>query len=193
MTDIIYIPCGDGKFVYLSVITDACTRQVLSYVYSCSLEVDFVLETVNKLVKNHGNTLNLNEKTLFHSDQGFHYTSFALIDLVKEYGLRQSMSRKANCWDNAPQESFFGHMKDEVNFFGMSVKEIYDKIDDWMYYYNNERYVWDLEKLSPNEYYEWLSTGIYPLTYIGGSALKPPEFTAFVFQSDEENEKGGDN
>ncbi len=193
LTDITYIPYGDGKFVYLSVITDACTRQVLSYVYSTSLEVDFVLETVKKLIKNHGKTLNINEKTLFHSDQGSHYTSYALINLVNESGLRQSMSRRANCWDNAPQESFFGHMKDEVNFKGLSIQEIYAKIDDWMDYYNNERYVWDLEKLSPNEYYKWLTTGSYPISTVGGSSPKPPEFIAFVFQNDETDNTKGDN
>jgi transposase InsO family protein len=192
LTDITYIPCGDGKFIYLSVITDACTRQVLSYVYSDSLEIDFVLVTVKKLIKKHGDTLNFVGKTLFHSDQGSHYTCNKLIDLINDYGLRQSMSRRANCWDNAPQESFFGHMKDEINIKGLSYDEICSKIDDWMDYYNNERYVWNLHKLSPNEYYEWLKTGVYPL---GGSAPEPPEFSAFVFQSDNyvfENDKSGD-
>ena len=78
------------------------------------------------------------------------------------------MSRKGNCWDNAPQESLFGHMKDEIRdavscccSFG-SVQEI---IDDQMDYYNNDRYQWDLLKLSPREYYGYLTTGIYPLQF----------------------------
>ncbi|MCB7430620.1 IS3 family transposase, partial [Erysipelatoclostridium ramosum] len=50
-----------------------------------------------------------------HSDQGCHYTSIPFRQLLKDKNLRQSMSRKGNCWDNAPQESFFGHMKDEIN------------------------------------------------------------------------------
>lgn len=189
LTDITYIPCGDGKFIYLSVITDACTRQVLAYAYSDSMEIDFVLETVDRLVEKHGDTLNVNEKTLFHSDQGSHYTCNKLIDLVNDSGLRQSMSRKANCWDNAPQESFFGHMKDEINIKGLKLDEICAKIDDWMDYYNNERYVWDFHKLAPNEYYEWLTSGKWPL---GGSAPEPPEFIAFVFQSDRKT-AGEDN
>jgi transposase InsO family protein len=182
LTDITYIPCGEGHFVYLSVITDACTRQVLAYAYSDSLEIDFVLETLRKLVKAHGNTLNLNEKTLFHSDQGSHYTSYAVIDMLNDLGLRQSMSRKANCWDNAPQESFFGHMKDEIHIKACTREEIYAILDKWMDYYNNERYQWDLAKLAPNEYYEWITNARWPL---GGSAPEPPEFIAFVFQSDE--------
>ena len=70
--DITYIPLN-GVFFYLSTILDACTKQVLAYVLSESLEVDFVLETVNLLVRNHG--ASLSKDTMIHSDQGTHYTS----------------------------------------------------------------------------------------------------------------------
>lgn len=161
LTDITYIPYKGG-FCYLSTILDAYTRQILSYELSDSLEVDFVLETVNKLVKKHG--VELSAETLIHSDQGCHYTSASFIQLVRDRKLRQSMSRKANCWDNAPQESFFGHMKDEIDVSGCgNFREAKAVIDDWMDYYNNERYQWQLAKLSPNEYYQYITTGIYPL------------------------------
>ncbi len=111
LTDITYIPLN-GALCYLSTILDAHTKQVLSYVLSESLEVDFILETVKLLVKNHG--VSLGKGTIIHSDQGVHYTSVKFIQLVKSSELRQSMSRRGNCWDNAPQESFFGHMKDEL-------------------------------------------------------------------------------
>ena len=151
LTDITYIPYN-GKFAYLSTILDAYTKQILSYVLSDSLEVDFVLETVKKLVEEHG--IGLTKETLIHSDQGCHYTSTSFIQLVNDKELRQSMSRKGNCWDNAPQESFFGHMKDEIDVSECSkYREVKEIIDDWMYYYNNERYQWQLAKLSPNEYY----------------------------------------
>ena len=167
LTDITYIPYN-GTFAYLSTILDAYTRQVLSYALSDSLEVDFVLETVNRLVKNHG--IELTKETLIHSDQGCHYTSSSFIQLVNDKSLRQSMSRKGNCWDNAPQESFFGHMKDEIDVSKCTkyceVKRI---IDDWLDYYNNERYQWQLAKLSPNEYYEYVMTGIYPLMRAQGN------------------------
>ena len=164
LTDITYIPYGEG-FCYLSAVKDAVTRQILSYVLSETLEEEFVLETINNLMHEHG--ISMNAKTLIHSDQGAHYTSIRFIDLINDYGLRQSMSRRGNCWDNAPQESFYGHMKDEIN------REIcrlttFDKvrqlIDDWMDYYNNERYQWDLLKLSPAEYYKYMITGFYPLS-----------------------------
>ena len=75
------------------------------------------------------------------------------------------MSRRGNCWDNAPQESFFGHMKDELaNVIPgwRSFEDVKKSIDDWMDYYNNDRYQWDLAKLSPNEYYQYRTTGEYP-------------------------------
>lgn len=161
LTDITYVPYN-GVFCYLSTILDAFTRQVLSYVLSDSLEVDFVLETVNGLVEKHG--ISLTTETMIHSDQGCHYTSCSFIQIIRDKKLRQSMSRKGNCWDNAPQESFFGHMKDEVNFSECrTFEEVKIVIDDWIDYYNNERYQWKLAKLSPNEFYQYYTTGKYPL------------------------------
>jgi transposase InsO family protein len=163
LTDITYIPyCG--IFCYLSVIIDAYTKQVLSYVLSESLEEDFVLMTVRLLIKNHG--ISLDSETLIHSDQGCHYTSKKFRQIIKDAGLRQSMSRKGNCWDNAPQESFFGHMKDEMGGKISKIKtfkEVKEIVDDWMNYYNGDRCQWELAKLTPDEYYEFCKTGVYPL------------------------------
>ena len=161
LTDITYIPYNNTR-CYLSVILDAFTKEVLSYVLSVSLEVDFVLDTVNQLSERHG--LSLTTETLIHSDQGCHYTSYSFIQILKDKQLRQSMSRKGNCWDNAPQESFFGHMKDEIDLSKCKkFEEVKIIIDDWIDYYNNERYQWNLAKLSPVEYYKYVTTGEYPL------------------------------
>lgn len=161
LTDITYIPYN-GQFCYLSTILDAFTKQILSYVLSESLELDFVLKSVEQLIERHG--ISLSAETLIHSDQGCHYTSYRFIQIVKDAELRQSMSRRGNCWDNAPQESFFGHMKDEIDLSGcQNFQEVKKIIDDWMDYYNNDRYQWQLAKLSPHEYYNYISTGIYPL------------------------------
>ena len=111
LTDITYIRFRDG-FLYLSTILDAYTKEALAHVLSESLEVDFVLETVQIMQRDYG--VSLQEETLIHSDQGCHYTSVKFITLVQDLGLRQSMSRRGNCWDNAPQESFYGHMKDKL-------------------------------------------------------------------------------
>lgn len=163
LTDITYLFYKDNK-CYLSTILDAFTHELLAYYLSTSLAVDFVLDTVERLIKEFGSTLD--NETIVHSDQGFHYTSYAFIEKLKDAGFVQSMSRKGNCWDNSPQESFFGHMKDEIATEIAeceSFTEVTELIDDWIDYYNYDRYQWDLLKLSPKEYYKYTQTGIYPL------------------------------
>lgn len=163
LTDITYLFYTGGK-CYLSTILDATTREVLAYQLSESLEVSFVLDTVDQLVKEHGCTLD--NTTIIHSDQGCHYTSNAFIQKLQDDQFVQSMSRKGNCWDNAPQESFFGHMKDEIRdavACAVSFLEVKKIVDDQIDYYNNDRYQWELLKLSPVEYYQYLTTGVYPL------------------------------
>ena len=161
LTDITYIPYSNTR-CYLSTILDAFTKELLAYVLSESLEVDFVLETVNILIEKHG--ISLSAQTLVHSDQGCHYTSYSFIQILKDKNLRQSMSRRGNCWDNAPQESFFGHMKDEIDVSGCKTfEEVKKIIDDWIDYYNSDRYQWDLAKLSPLKFYKYITTGEYPI------------------------------
>ena len=163
LTDITYLFYRNGK-CYLSTILDAYTKEILAYRVSASLEVKFVLETVDRLTAAHGMTLD--NETIIHSDQGSHYTSFAFIQKLRDEEFVQSMSRKGNCWDNAPQESFFGHMKDEISYEVSkcrSYPEVEAIVDDWIDYYNNDRYQWDLLKLSPAEFYTYTQTGIYPL------------------------------
>ena len=163
LTDITYI-FYNGGVCYLSTILDAFTREILAYELSTNLDVRFVLRTVDHLVGEHGSTLD--DTTIIHSDQGCHYTSKAFIQKIKDYQFVQSMSRKGNCWDNAPQESFFGHMKDEIKYEIAMMKtfeEVKAKIDDWIDYYNNDRYQWELSKLSPREFYQYATTGIYPI------------------------------
>ncbi|MDD3415822.1 MAG: hypothetical protein PHY47_17745 [Lachnospiraceae bacterium] len=92
---ITYIPCC-GVFFYLSVIKDAYTMQILAYVLSNSLEVDFVLKTVNILLSNHG--AGLDSETLIHSNQNCHYTSKKFRQIIGDSVLRESMSRRGNCW-----------------------------------------------------------------------------------------------
>ena len=172
LTDITYIFYDKGV-CYLSTVLDAFTREILAYELSENLEVAFVLKTLAELVEKHGSTLD--DTTIVHSDQGCHYTSKAFIKALEDNHFVQSMSRKGNCWDNAPQESFFGHMKDEIKYEIAMMKsygEVKAKIDDWIDYYNRDRYQWDLAKLSPNEYYRYVTTGIYPLTS-WGSAPNP--------------------
>ena len=163
LTDITYLFHKDGC-CYLSTVLDAYTHEILAYMVSQNLKVDFVIKTVDFLVEKYGSSLD--NWVYVHSDQGCHYTSKAFIEKLKDENFIQSMSRKGNCWDNAPQESFYGHMKDEIEYEVSKCKS-YDDVKfivrDWMQYYNNERYQWDLLKLAPSEYYEYLKTGYYPI------------------------------
>lgn len=162
LTDITYLFYGKCKKAYLSSIKDAYTKEILAWVLSENMEEDFVLETINILMLNYGNELKTD--SLVHSDQGVHYKAYSFQQLLKDNNLRQSMSRKANCWDNAPQESFHGHMKDEINLDNCSTfEELKLIIEDYIDYYNNDRYQWDLAKLAPSEYYIYCITGDYPL------------------------------
>lgn len=188
LTDITYLPYN-GIFAYLSTILDAYTKQILAYVVSPSLEVDFVLETVQQLIETHG--ISLHAETMVHSDQGCHYTSHRFIRILHDNRLRRSMSRRGNCWDNAPQESFYGHMKDHIkpklatcNTFD-EVKAI---IDNYMEYYNNRRYQWQLAKLSPNEYYTFVTTGVYPLDI--PNAPSPPQVPKAAVEMAKETQQG---
>ena len=163
LTDITYLFYHGGK-CYLSTILDAYTHEVLAYRVSENLKVDFVIETVERLMAEHGSSLD--NETIVHSDQGCHYTSQAFIQKLKDAEFVQSMSRRGNCWDNAPQESFFGHMKDEIAGLiscCQNYERVMEVVDDWIDYYNNDRGQWDLKKLTPREYYQYSLTGVYPL------------------------------
>ena len=163
LTDITYLFFSDLR-CYLSTVLDAFTHEILAYSVSMSLKVDFVLETIDRLVMKHGCTLD--DTTIVHSDQGCHYTSKVFIEKLKDAHFVQSMSRRGNCWDNAPQESFFGHMKDEVAEIisrSRSFEVVKAQIDDWIDYYNRDRGQWELQKLTPCEFYDYLLTGVYPL------------------------------
>lgn len=63
------------------------------------------------------------------------------------------MSRRGNCWDNAPQESFLGHMKNEINYKNCNTfDESHSTVDNYMDYYNNFRCQWNLKKLTPIQF-----------------------------------------
>ncbi|MGL5714437.1 MAG: IS3 family transposase [Paraclostridium sp.] len=151
LTDITYMPYGNSQMAYLSTIKDSSTNEILSYKLSKSLQLDIVIDTVDKLVNS--TYINLHEEAFIHSDQGSHYTSPTFQKHLEKYKIGQSMSRRGNCWDNAPQESFFGHMKDEINYKNCnSFEELQYIIDDYMDYYNNHRGQWNLKQLTPVQY-----------------------------------------
>lgn len=137
--------------VYLSTIKDGSSNDILAYHTSENIILDIATTTINKLMAEHKDSLS--KDAFIHSDQGVHYTSPKFQSLLKENTLGQSMSRRGNYWDNAPQESFFGHMKDEVDFKSFQTfDEVLKAIDDYIEYYNNYRYQWNLKKMTPKQY-----------------------------------------
>lgn len=112
LTDITYLYYGRGESAYLSTIKDGCTKQIPAYCLSKEMKTTLVTNALNVLRSN--KEYEIVKEALFHSDQGVQYTSFELKRELVKQGLIQSMSRRGNCWDNAPQESFYGHMKDEL-------------------------------------------------------------------------------
>ena len=146
-TDITYLPGRDG-FSYLSGVIDCETDIVLAHVTSNSMEEQLVLDTYDQLKE-----IELPDGIWACSDQGVHYTARAYRDKLEELGISQSMSRKACCWDNAPIESFWGRMKEQIGDTSqMSHEEIVTLVDDYIDHYNNERGQARLDWLTPMEY-----------------------------------------
>jgi transposase InsO family protein len=151
LTDITYLFYGNGKKAYLSTIKDGSTNEILAYNVSNNLNLEIATDTIHNLKNN--KHIKLTKDAFIHSDQGVHYTSPAFQKLVKKYGLGQSMSRRGNCWDNAPQESFFGHFKDEAYIKSCETfEELKYEINQYMIYYNRYRYQWKLKKMTPVQY-----------------------------------------
>jgi putative transposase len=151
-TDITYIRFL-GRFVYLSVIKDIASGEVVSWNLSPYLEMTLVTETIRNM------RLDSYEDIMIHSDQGFHYTNPVYIEMVQDLKMIQSMSGKGNCIDNAPIESFFGHLKDEIDYkFCKTFEELRLVISEYMRYYNQERKQWERKKMTPVEYRNHLLT-----------------------------------
>lgn len=149
-TDITYLPFGN-EFAYLSVIKDIASGEVIAWNVRLNLEMSLVMEPLTNL------KLHSREHAIIHSDQGFHYTNPNYVKKLQDLNMDQSMSRKGNCIDNAPIESFFGHMKDELEYQSCtSFHELYVKINQYMQYYNCERKQWTRNKMSPLEYRDYL-------------------------------------
>ncbi|WP_286168017.1 IS3 family transposase [Bacillus sp. 22-7] len=151
LTDITYLYYGKGQKAYLSCVKDGATREIMAYHLSTSLDMDIVYKTLKKLETSVGK--HFHPEAILHSDQGMHYTHPLFQSKVKELGLTQSMSRKGNCWDNAPMESFFGHFKDLAEYNSLdNLKDVTKEVERVIEEYNHHRYQWGLNKMTPVQY-----------------------------------------
>ena len=153
-TDITYIKIKGGKWLFLSVIIDLCTREIVSYCVSKSIDTKLAIDTVKKLKMKYCDI----NGCLLHSDQGCTYTSKEFHKFIIENNFIRSMSRKGNCHDNAIVENFFGTFKNESIYKetlknGMlTYSEMEKVIDEYIEYYNNRRKQERISFKTPLEY-----------------------------------------
>ncbi len=136
VTDVTYILTREG-WAYLSTIKDLFDNFIIAHEFSRENSVALVQHNVRKAKQKEKVTDGL----ILHSDQGQQYTSHAYFVLTSQYNITPSMSRRGNCWDNAPMENFFGHLKEEAlrQYNSLSFQEAQQVIDDYICFYNYER------------------------------------------------------
>lgn len=137
VTDVTYIHTQQG-WGYLSTSKDLYDGFIVAHVFARNNSIALVTNTVRQAQQKEKVT----EGLILHSDQGTQYTSQAYHDvLTNEYNITPSMSRPGNCWDNAPMENFFGHLKEEYlrHFKKPTFEEAELLIAEYMYFYNYER------------------------------------------------------
>ena len=136
-----------GQKLYLSPILDLYSGDIVTYTISDSpnlLMVTTMLEQAFAKIPD-------NTGLLLHSDQGWHYRHKQYVKMLQDKGIRQSMSRKGNCYDNAIMENFFGHLKSELLYLQEfeSVEHFKQELIEYIDYYNNRRIKARLKGLPP--------------------------------------------
>ena len=138
---------GQKQKIYLSAILDLYDRSIVSYILSNRNDNKLVFDTFDLALKR-----NPGAKPIFHSDRGFQYTSKQFKFKLDQAGMIQSMSRVGKCIDNGPMEGFWGILKSE-SFYGLHFddeKSLRNKIEDYIFFYNNERLQSNLKRMTPN-------------------------------------------
>ena len=146
---------GDGYYrvssvwekLYLSPILDLCSRNIVSYTISDRPILSMVTAMLDKAFKQIPDGTGL----ILHSDQGWQYQHKQYQRMLGKKGVRQSMSRKGNCLDNAVMESFFGHLKSELLYLQdfESIEHFKAELMAYLDYYNNRRIKAKLKGLPP--------------------------------------------
>ena len=137
VTDVTYVHTQQG-WAFLSTIKDLYDGFIVAHTFGQNNSVQLVTDMLRQAKHKEKVTDGL----ILHSDQGHQYTSQAYYDvLVTEYNIIPSMSRRGNCWDNAPMENFFGHLKEEYlrHVKNPSFEEACQLVDDYIYFFNYER------------------------------------------------------
>ncbi len=139
-----------GTKSYLSPIIDLYNGEIISYNITYRPTLDLVMDMIENAFKKIPDDTNL----ILHSDQGWHYQHNNYRHKLKSKGIRQSMSRKGNCLDNAVIENFFGLLKSELLYLQefKSMEHFHHEVKTYINYYNNNRIKSSLNGLSPVKY-----------------------------------------
>ena len=160
VTDVSYVYCQEGR-MYLSVIKDLYDNSIIAYQISRFNDLRLVMDNVIQVIDENWISSRF---CLLHSDQGFQYTNILYIRYLEEHGITVSHSRKANCYDNACCENFFGHLKSEcleLEDLPKTYEELIRRIDDYIRFYNYERPQRKLKGMTPMEYRESYLSGFF--------------------------------
>lgn len=136
-----------GQKLYLSPILDLCSGDIVTYTMSESPNLLMVTTMLEQAFSQIPDNTNL----LLHSDQGWHYRHNQYVRMLQEKGVRQSMSRKGNCYDNSVMENFFSHLKSELLYLQdfESMEHFKSELIEYIDYYNNRRIKARLKGLPP--------------------------------------------
>lgn len=148
VSDITQFRVKDKK-VYLSPIMDLYSKDIISYTISESPNVSMVMEMLEKAVEIQQDISEL----IIHTDQGFQYQNRRYTEYLENKNIRQSMSRKGNCFDNAVIENYFGILKSEF-FYREEFDSVADfkiRLVEYIEYYNKERISAKLKGMTPTE------------------------------------------
>ena len=149
VADITYIPLKSGSFAYLASVLDLCSRRVIGWYLAEQMSETLVIESLQQAIRARQPVPGL----IHHSDRGGQYASHAYRQLLRRAGMRQSMSRAANCYDNAFMESCFGTIKTELEMTEYEdSRHARADIDGYLRYYNFERRHSSLDYVSPSAF-----------------------------------------
>jgi putative transposase len=146
--DITYIPTGDG-WLFLAVVIDLFSRRVVGWSMQPEMRSSLVIDALEMAWLQR--SPNMSTGRIFHSDRGSQYASREFSQVLEERGIAASMSRKGNCWDNAPSEALFASLKVE-RLHGQRFKTIRQAKDEtlaWLLWYNQSRMHSTLNYISP--------------------------------------------
>jgi putative transposase len=150
VSDITYLACEEG-WEYLATVMDLGTRRIVGWAMQSSLERSLTLKALDMAITQRRPAPGL----IHHSDRGVQYACGDYQTALKEHRMVPSMSRKGDCWDNAPKESFFSTLKSELGLHRLrpSREEVHRKVFEYIeVFYNRQRLHSSLRYLSPAEY-----------------------------------------